>query len=163
RDHQWVDEQVLFQAHESMFVTGGVRWGCRFLFDKQGYLYFTIGEMLSPKGGGGRRPQQLTRPEGKIFRINSDGSITQDNLLYGKENVLQAIYSWGTRNVQGIAQHPVSGEIYFSDHGPRGGDELNRLIKGANYGWPDITYGIDYDGSIISNETHKEGMEQPLT
>ncbi len=163
RDHHWVDEQVLFQAPESLFVTGGVRWGSRFLFDKQGYLYFTIGEMLSPKGGGGRRPQLLTRPEGKIFRINSDGTIPHDNPLYGKDDALQAIYSWGTRNVQGIAQHPATGEIYFSDHGPKGGDELNRLKRGANYGWPDITYGIDYDGTVISNKTHQKGMEQPLT
>ncbi|MCW5912166.1 MAG: PQQ-dependent sugar dehydrogenase [Cyclobacteriaceae bacterium] len=163
KNYRWVDEQVLFQAHDSLFVAEGMRWGCRFLFDKQGYLYFTIGEMLGPKGGGGRRPQLLTRPEGKIFRINSDGTIPKDNPLYGKKNVLQAIYVWGTRNVQGIAMHPITGEIYFSDHGPQGGDELNRLKNGANYGWPDITYGIDYDGSVISNNTHADGMEQPMT
>jgi len=119
--------------------------------------------MRGPHDSGGRRPQLLARPEGKIFRINRDGSIPESNPLKNKKNVFQAIYAWGTRNVQGIAQHPATGEIYFTDHGPEGGDELNRLKNGANYGWPDITYGVDYGGAIISNETHKEGMEQPLT
>ncbi|HRE51366.1 MAG TPA: PQQ-dependent sugar dehydrogenase [Flavitalea sp.] len=163
KGHRWTDEQTLFQAHDSLFVAYGTRWGCRFLFDKQGYLYFTIGEMRGPHDSGGRRPQLLARPEGKIFRINRDGSIPESNPLKNKKNVFQAIYAWGTRNVQGIAQHPATGEIYFTDHGPEGGDELNRLKNGANYGWPDITYGVDYGGAIISNETHKEGMEQPLT
>ncbi len=163
KNNRWTDEQVLFQAHDSVFVAKGLRWGCRFLFDKKGYLYFTIGEMLGPREGGGRRPQFMTRPEGKIFRIHSDGSIPKDNPLYGKKDVLQAIYAWGSRNAQGIARHPVTGEIYFSEHGPQGGDELNRLKNGANYGWPDITYGIDYDGGIISGDTHREGMEQPVT
>ncbi|QMW04169.1 PQQ-dependent sugar dehydrogenase [Spirosoma foliorum] len=156
--HQWVDEQSLFQVADSLQVTGGTRWGCRFLFDKQGYLYFTIGDMNRAQDS-----QILSRPSGKVYRINSDGSIPKDNPLYGKEGDLQAIYSWGNRNVQGLAQHPVTGSIYASEHGPQGGDELNILKKGANYGWPVITYGIDYNGSIISRETCKEGMEQPIT
>ncbi len=149
--HQWVEEQVLFQVHDSLQVTDGTRWGCRFLFDKQGYLYFTIGDMNRADDC-----QILTRPEGKIYRINSDGSIPKDNPFYGKKNYLQAIYTWGNRNAQGLAQHPVTGLIYESEHGPQGGDELNILKKGANYGWPVITYGIDYDGSIISKDTAKK-------
>lgn len=158
RDYQWVDEQTLFQVPDSLQVSGGTRWGCRFLFDKKGYLYFTIGDMNRAQDS-----QILSRPSGKIYRINSDGSIPTDNPLYGKEQYLQAIYSWGNRNVEGLAQHPVTGVIYASEHGPQGGDELNILKKGANYGWPVITYGIDYNGKVISNETHKEGMEQPIT
>ena len=158
KDHKWVDEQVLFQVHDSLLLVGGTRWGCRFLFDKQGFLYFTIGDM-----NRGDDSQILTRPSGKVYRINSDGSIPKDNPLHGKENFLQAIYSWGNRNVQGLAQHPVTGVIYASEHGPKGGDELNILKSGANYGWPVITYGVDYSGKIISNETHKDGMEQPIT
>jgi aldose sugar dehydrogenase len=158
RGHQWVGEQVLFEAHDSLKVKGGTRWGCRFLFDKQGYLYFTIGDMNRADDS-----QILTRPSGKVYRINSDGSIPIDNPLYGKENYLSAIYSWGNRNVQGLAQHPVTGVIYASEHGPKGGDELNILKNGANYGWPVITYGVDYSGSIISNDTVREGMEQPIT
>lgn len=162
KEHQWVDEEVLFQAPDSLFITDGTRWGCRFLFDRQGYLYFTIGDMQGAKQSG-RNPQLLTRTEGKIYRVNSDGTIPKDNPLHGKKNVLQAIYAWGTRNVQGIAQHPVTGELYFSDHGPRGGDELNKLKNGGNYGWPDITYGINYDSTSITRQTHQQGMEQPLT
>ncbi|HTE32741.1 MAG TPA: PQQ-dependent sugar dehydrogenase [Chryseolinea sp.] len=157
-DHKWKDEQTLFQVNDSLKLTSGARWGCRFLFDRQGFLYFTIGDM-----GRGPDSQVLSRPSGKIYRINSDGSIPKDNPLYGSKTYLQAIYSWGNRNVQGIAQHPVTGLIYASEHGPRGGDELNIIKKGANYGWPVITYGIDYDGSIITNETKKDGMEQPIT
>ena len=158
KGHQWVEEQLLFEVHDSLKVTGGTRWGCRFMFDKQGYLYFTIGDM-----NRGDDSQILTRPSGKVYRINSDGSIPQDNPLYGSDNYLQAIYSWGNRNVQGLAQHPVTGVIYASEHGPKGGDELNILKKGANYGWPVITYGVDYSGKIISNDTIKEGMESPIT
>lgn len=161
KGHQWVDEQTLFEVHDSLRVSGGMRWGCRFLFDKQGYLYFTIGDMQQAVQTG-RNPQMLTRPQGKIFRIHADGSIPKDNPLYGRKHVLQAIYAWGTRNVQGIAQHPVSGKIYFSDHGPQGGDELNVLKKGANYGWPLVTYGLNYDGSTITKDTAKPGFDQPI-
>ena len=158
RGHQWADEQVLFEAPDSLRVSGGTRWGCRFLFDKQGHLYFTIGDMNRADDA-----QRLSKPSGKIYRINPDGSVPNDNPFYGKEGVLPAIYSWGNRNAQGLAQHPVSGLIYASEHGPQGGDELNIIKKGGNYGWPVITYGIDYNGSPISNETQKEGMEQPVT
>lgn len=162
RNHQWVEEQTLFQVNDSLLVKGGMRWGCRLLFDKAGYLYFTIGDMQQSIQSG-NNPQMPTRPEGKIYRINRDGSIPKDNPFYGRAGALQAIYCWGTRNVQGLAQHPVTGEIYFTDHGPRGGDELNLLKKGGNYGWPAITYGVNYDGSPVSGETQKEGMEQPMT
>jgi glucose/arabinose dehydrogenase len=128
------------------------------LFDKQGYLYFSIGDMNRADDS-----QILTRPSGKIYRINSDGSIPRDNPFYGNKNYLQAIYSYGNRNAQGLAQHPVTGVIYESEHGPQGGDELNILKKGANYGWPVVTFGIGYDGKIISKDTIKAGIEPPIT
>jgi glucose/arabinose dehydrogenase len=155
--HQWTNEQTLFEAPDSVLISGGTRWGCRFLFDKAGYLYFTIGDM-----DHGDDSQILTRPNGKIYRINSDGSIPKDNPLVGNKKYLQAIYSWGNRNAQGIAQHPVTGLIYASEHGPKGGDELNIIKKGGNYGWPAVTHGIGYDDKIISELTHKEGMEPPI-
>jgi glucose/arabinose dehydrogenase len=158
QNHQWINEQTLFEVNDSLNVTGGTRWGCRFLFDKEGFLYFTIGDMNRAEDS-----QILSRPSGKVYRINRDGSIPKDNPLYGRENCLWAIYSWGNRNVQGLAQHPQTGLIYASEHGPKGGDELNILKKGANYGWPVITYGIDYSGKIITNDTAKQGMEQPIT
>lgn len=158
KEHRWLEEQVLFQVNDSLLVTGGSRWGCRFMFDKQGYLYFTIGDM-----DRGKDAQILSRPAGKTYRINKDGTVPKDNPFYGRSNSLEAIYSYGNRNVQGIAQHPVTGAIYATEHGPQGGDELNIIKKGANYGWPVITYGIDYNGSKISDLTEKEGMEQPIT
>ena len=158
RGHQWTEEEVLFQVNDSLLIRGGTRWGCRFLFDKQGYLYFSIGDMNRADDS-----QILTRPSGKIYRINSDGSIPRDNPFYGNKNYLQAIYSYGNRNAQGLAQHPVTGVIYESEHGPQGGDELNILKKGANYGWPVVTFGIGYDGKIISKDTIKAGIEPPIT
>lgn len=156
--HEWTNEQTLFEAPDSVLIPGGTRWGCRFLFDKQGYLYFTIGDM-----DRGTDSQILSRPNGKTYRINPDGSIPKDNPLAGRSQYIQQIYSWGNRNVQGIAQHPVTGAIYATEHGPKGGDELNILKKGANYGWPVITYGIGYDDKPVSDITEKEGMEQPIT
>ena len=161
-EHQWTNQQTLFQVPDSLEVYHGTRWGCRFFFDKQRYLYFTIGDMQEAKQSG-VDPQLPSKPQGKIYRINSDGSIPKDNPLYGKKGVLQAIFCWGVRNVQGLAQHPVTGKIYFTDHGPRGGDELNILKNGGNYGWPLATYGINYDSTIISKDTAKPGTEQPIT
>jgi glucose/arabinose dehydrogenase len=158
-NYKWVDEQTLFDVNDSLKVpNGGVLWGSRFLFDTQGFLYFSIGDMNRPDDS-----QILSKPSGKVYRIHSDGSIPEDNPLYGKENDLWGIYCWGNRNVQGLAQDPQTGLIYASEHGPKGGDELNILKKGANYGWNLITYGVDYTGKIISNDTAKEGMEQPIT
>lgn len=162
KDDRWMEEQTLFLAPDSILVSGGMRWGSRLLFDIDGYLYFTIGDMQQSIQSG-INPQLPYRAEGKIFRINSDGSIPADNPFYGQTATLQGIYAWGTRNVQGMAQHPVSGKIYFTDHGPRGGDEVNLLKKAGNYGWPVITYGVNYDGSPITELREKEGMEQPVT
>jgi len=156
-DHYWTDQQTLFEVPDSLKVVRGNRWGCRFLFDQQGYLYFTIGDM-----GKAQDSQRLNKATGKVFRINPDGSIPQDNPYIHDQDALPQIYTIGNRNVQGIAQHPTTGEIWATEHGPRGGDELNILKKGANYGWPVITYGINYNGTIITEKTHQEGMEQPI-
>lgn len=157
KDHEWTNQQTLFDVPDSLAVVRGDRWGCRFLFDKAGYLYFTIGDM-----GKAEASQDLSRATGKVYRINPDGSIPKDNPFINTPGALPAIFSIGNRNVQGIAQHPVTGTIWATEHGPRGGDELNILKKGANYGWPVITYGIDYSGNIVSNKTEQKGMEQPV-
>lgn len=162
KDYQWVKQETLFEAPDSLLVVGGTRWGSRLLFDKEGYLYFTTGDMQQSIAEG-INPQLPSRAEGKIFRIHPDGSIPKDNPYFGKEGALQGIYAVGTRNVQGLAQHPVTGKIYFTDHGPNGGDEVNLLKKGGNYGWPVITYGVNYDDSPVTSLTAKEGMEQPIT
>jgi len=156
-DHQWTNEQTLFEVPDSLKVPGGNRWGCRLLFDKEGYLYFSIGDMA--RAGDSQDPG---KPSGKVFRINPDGSIPKDNPFVEKKGALPAIFTIGNRNVQGISIHPVTGQIWATEHGPMGGDELNILKKGANYGWPLITYGVDYSGDIVSNDTQRVGMEQPV-
>ncbi|MDW7693181.1 PQQ-dependent sugar dehydrogenase [Flammeovirgaceae bacterium SG7u.111] len=155
--NEWIDQQTLFEVPDSLKVVNGDRWGCRLLFDKEGFLYFSIGDM-----GKAMDSQNLGKATGKVFRIHSDGSIPKDNPFVDEEGALKAIYAIGLRNVQGISQHPVTEQIWVTDHGPKGGDELNVLEKGGNYGWPVITYGINYDGSIITDKTHQEGMEQPI-
>ncbi len=157
KDHEWTDQQTLFDVPDSLMVVKGDRWGCRFLFDKAGYLYFTIGDM-----GKAMASQDLSRATGKVYRINPDGSIPKDNPFVNTPGALPAIFTIGNRNVEGIAQHPVTGAIWATEHGPRGGDELNILKKGSNYGWPVITYGIDYSGSKVSDKIEQEGMEQPV-
>lgn len=158
KGNRWIEQETLFEVPDSLKVVNGNRWGCRFLFDKSGHLLFTIGDM-----GKDMDSQDPGKATGKVFRINADGSIPKDNPFVNQKGALTALYSLGNRNVQGIAQHPVTGEIWMTEHGPKGGDELNILKKGANYGWPVITYGVDYDGSIVSDLTEKAGMEQPIT
>ena len=157
KDHQWIEQQTLFEVPDSLKVTGGNRWGGRLFFDKEGFLFFSIGDMARANDS-----QDLSKPSGKVYRIGADGTIPKDNPFVKNPKALPAIYSIGNRNVQGFAQHPVTGEIWMTEHGPMGGDELNILKKGANYGWPVITYGIDYSGEIVSNDTLKAGMLQPV-
>ncbi|MEX2233880.1 MAG: PQQ-dependent sugar dehydrogenase [Cyclobacteriaceae bacterium] len=156
-DDRWTNEQTLFEVQDSLKIPGGNRWGCRFLFDEKGYLYFTIGDMARAMDS-----QNPGKPTGKIFRVHPDGSIPKDNPFVGEKGALAAIFTIGNRNVQGLARHPVTGEIWATEHGPMGGDELNIIKKGSNYGWPLVTYGVDYTGEIVSNENEKPGMEPPV-
>lgn len=133
-------------------------YGCRLEFDSQGYLFFSVGD----RGNRDRNPQTLDNHCGKIHRLHDDGSIPDDNPFVDAEGALSSIYSYGHRNPQGVILHPESGEIWTHEHGPRGGDEINVIRPGLNYGWPVISYGINYDGTIFTSLTEKEGMEQPL-
>ncbi|WP_142715624.1 PQQ-dependent sugar dehydrogenase [Fodinibius sediminis] len=157
QEHQWTDEQTLFEVPDSLLVRRGNRWGSRFLFDDKGYLYFSIGDMAR-----GEASQDIGQAPGKVYRIHRDGTVPPDNPYARQPGALGAIFSIGNRNVQGIDQHPETGDIWATEHGPMGGDELNILKKGANYGWPTITYGVDYDGTVVSDKTHQPGMEQPV-
>ncbi len=103
------------------------------------------------------KPQDLTRDGGKIYRLNLDGSIPKDNPFVNNDKNRKAIFSYGHRNPQGMITHPKTGEIWVHEHGPRGGDEINVIKKGKNYGWPIITYGINYSGTPITDITEKEG------
>ncbi|WP_262246359.1 PQQ-dependent sugar dehydrogenase [Parapedobacter soli] len=137
--------------------TAGVHFGSRIIFDNDGYLYFSTGER-----GAKEHAQNLANDMGKIHRLHDDGRIPADNPFVDTPLAKPSIWSYGHRNVQGMAYDSTHNVIYATEHGPRGGDELNIIEKGKNYGWPVITYGIDYSGAIISVLTEKEGMEQPI-
>ncbi len=137
----------------------GVHFGSRIVFDADGYMYVSVGDR-----GQMREAQNRANHQGTINRLNDDGTIPEDNPFVGEEGVQGSIYTWGNRSPQGLAIHPETGELWETEHGPRGGDELNRLLPGANYGWPTITYGINYNGSTIGEGiTERDGMEQPAT
>jgi glucose/arabinose dehydrogenase len=107
-------------------------------------------------------PQDITRDGGKIYRTKDDGSIPTDNPFFNTSEAKKAIYSYGHRNPQGMALHPVTGKIWIHEHGPQGGDEINIIEAGKNYGWPKITYGINYNDTKITDNTSLPGMEQPI-
>jgi glucose/arabinose dehydrogenase len=136
----------------------GQHWGSRIVFDDEGYLYFSVGD----RGNRDINPQDISRDGGKIYRLNLDGSIPKDNPFKGKVNAKEAIYSYGHRNPQGMVIHPKTGDIWEHEHGPQGGDEINIIKKGLNFGWPEITYGINYSGTQITDKKALPNMEQPL-
>jgi glucose/arabinose dehydrogenase/mono/diheme cytochrome c family protein len=152
---RWTDQETLFTVDEEHHGSAGVHFGSRFVF-ADGYLFFGIGDR-----GRQNRAQDLDRPNGKIYRIHDDGRIPADNPFVNVDDALPAIWSYGHRNPQGMDLEPATGLIWESEHGPRGGDEINVVEKGRNYGWPVITYGMNYNGTPITDETHREGMEQP--
>ncbi|NND63458.1 MAG: PQQ-dependent sugar dehydrogenase [Flavobacteriaceae bacterium] len=136
----------------------GQHFGSRIEFDNEGYVYFSIGD----RGNRDVNPQDITRDNGKIYRLNDDGTIPPDNPFVGQSGAKEAIFSFGHRNPQGMAKHPETGEIWIHEHGPKGGDEINIVKKGANFGWPVISYGINYSGTKFTDETERPGMEQPI-
>ncbi len=150
---QNVEEIFVAQAAASP----GRHYGSRLTFDGDGYLYITIGDR-----GQMHRAQDLTDHAGTTVRLHDDGSVPDDNPFVGDPDALPEIFTWGNRNAQGMAIHPTTGAVWQNEHGPRGGDELNLMEAGANYGWPEITHGIDYDGSVITQDTARAGMEQPV-
>ena len=156
KNNQLTDKELLYKGLPN--TTKGQHWGSRLEFDNEGFLYFSIGD----RGNRDVNPQDITRDGGKIYRIHDDGRIPKDNPFVDKKNAKKAIYSYGHRNPQGLAKNPTTGEIWNHEHGPRGGDEINIIKKGKNFGWPVITYGINYVGTKITDETSRPGMEQPL-
>ncbi len=150
------NQQVLYKAYPNS--RKGQHFGSRIAFDSENRIYFSIGD----RGNRDENPQDITRDCGKIYRLNDDGSIPKDNPFVGVENAKEAIFTYGNRNPQGMETNPFTGEIWAHEHGPKGGDEINIIQKGKNYGWPVISYGINYSGTKFTDITKKEGMEQPL-
>lgn len=150
---------VIYQAKPA--YNGNLHYGGRILFDKEGNLFVSTGE----RSDLATRPQaqELNSALGKILRITPDGKAVKGNPFENESGALPEIWSYGHRNVQGLAWHPETGDLWESEFGPRGGDELNLIEPGKNYGWPVIGYGIEYSGKLIGDAiTQKEGMEQPV-
>lgn len=135
----------------------GVHFGSRLVFDRDGYLYVSIGDR-----GTMRNAQDLTNHAGTILRLHDDGDVPDDNPFVGRRDARPEIWAYGIRNAQGLAIHPETGALWETEHGPRGGDEINLIERGRNYGWPEITYGINYNGEPITDRKEAAGMEQPL-
>jgi len=148
--------QVIFRQHPK--GGGGVHFGSRLVFDRDGYLYITLGER-----GDRDRAQKPDDHAGSVIRLHDDGSVPKDNPFVGMPGWKPEKYDLGHRNQQGAALHPQTGLVWTHEHGPQGGDEINVIRAGANYGWPVITYGVEYViGTKIGEGTHKAGMAQPI-
>lgn len=149
------NKEVLYKAEPNS--ERGQHFGSRIVFDNEGYVYFGIGD----RGNRGVNPQDITRDAGKIYRLHDDGRIPEDNPFVGRDGARKAIFAYGIRNPQGMDLHPETGELWEHEHGPRGGDEINIIRAGNNYGWPEISFGINYNGTSFTDDTARAGMEQP--
>lgn len=150
------DMKVIFRQDGPL--SSGNHHGCRIVQAPDSNLFVTLGEHYS----GRDQAQSLDNHLGKLIRIAPDGSVPKDNPFVGRDGARPEIWSYGHRNQQGLAINPATGELWETEHGPRGGDEVNIIDKGKNYGWPVIGYGIDYSGAKIHETTSKAGMEQPV-
>jgi len=154
--HALVDVQVLFRMQPRSWA--GKHFGSRLVFDRAGFLYITLGDR-----GDMPRAQGLDDHAGSVIRLHDDGRVPADNPFVGQAKALPEIFTWGNRNVQGAALHPETGALWMHEHGPQGGDELNIVRKGANYGWPVVTHGRHYvTGLKIGEGSAKPGMEPPI-
>jgi aldose sugar dehydrogenase len=151
-------EEVRVIYRQQPKVEGGNHFGSRLVFTRDGKLFVTQGERFAYR----EQAQDLSSHLGKIVRIEADGSVPDDNPFVGRAGVRPEIWSYGHRNVQAAAIHPETGQLWTVEHGARGGDELNHPEAGKNYGWPVITYGVDYSGLRIGEGTAREGLEQPV-
>jgi len=152
--------EELFEAK----TRGRGHYGSRIAFDGNGYMFVTVGERQVPSEGDLEKhpAQDLSNHHGVVVRLHDDGRVPMDNPFVGRQGALPEIWSYGHRNAQGLAIHPVTGDIWLTEHGPQGGDELNLVQPGKNYGWPVVGYGVNYrTGLAIHEGTHREGMEPP--
>ncbi|MGF1571971.1 MAG: PQQ-dependent sugar dehydrogenase [Sumerlaeia bacterium] len=154
---EWTNQETIWQADASAYTSARHHYGVRLVFGPDGMLYFPIGDR-----GSQNRAQKLNDPAGKIHRITPEGAIPEDNPFVAVPGAVKSVWSFGQRNPQGLAFHPVTGDLWESEHGPRGGDELNLIQPSLNYGWPEITYGINYNGRVITKERVRPGIEQPI-
>ncbi len=161
KGNRFEDVETIFEPPVEEGSGGGVHFGCRIVFDGKGHVFFSIGDrgdVTTPAN----QAQRLDNVKGKVHRLNDDGSVPADNPFVNKAGARASIWSYGSRNPQGLAIQPGSGLLWETEHGPRGGDELNIIRKGENYGWPVVTFGINYSGKPISARTSAPGMRDPV-
>ncbi len=156
RDGAWTDESTLFRAPQSFYFRDTSHYGSRFLFDAAGHLFFTLGDR-----GNAAHAQDLASPLGKIHRVLDDGRPAPGNPFLDHAGAWPSIWTLGNRHAQGLQFHPVTGQLWSTEHGPRGGDELNVIFPGRNYGWPTISDGLAQSTERIEG-TAREGMERPI-
>jgi aldose sugar dehydrogenase len=154
-ENRLADVQEVFEA--DAWGQRPQHFGSRLAFDRDGFLYVTVGDR-----GEMQRAQNRGDHAGTTLRLHDDGRVPADNPFVGQRGVRPEIYTYGNRNAQGMAVHPVTGQVWQAEHGARGGDEINVVRPGVNYGWPEITHGVNYDGNPITPDTAREGMAQPL-
>jgi glucose/arabinose dehydrogenase len=153
KHNDWIDQQFIFHATPDLYTATHIHYGSRFVFDKQGHLFFSLGEHGKPEDA-----QDLSKPTGKIHRVNDDGTAPRDNPFVGRQGAVASIWSYGHRNPQGLAFDPVTGRLWETEHGPMGGDELNLIQPGHNYGWAVVSNGAQ--PGISASE--REGMDSPI-
>lgn len=152
----WVGQQDIYRAPDSFYTQDYAHFGSRMAFDN-GYIYFSVGERQNPE-----RAQDLSFPYGKIHRLFDDGRVPNDNPFAGRSDALPSVWSYGHRNPQGMTRHPKTDEIWAAEHGPKGGDEINLVRKGLNYGWPLVSHGTHYDGKAVGPSAYRDGIEPPV-
>lgn len=155
--------EEIFEARA--WTRGRGHHGSRLAFDRNGYLFITVGDRQAPPSGDleAHPAQDLANHYGVVIRLHDDGRVPSDNPFVGRTDALPEIWSYGHRNPQGLAIHPVTGDIWATEHGPQGGDELNLILPGRNYGWPVVGFGVNYgSGAAIHAATRREGMENPV-
>lgn len=157
KDGAWNDQQVVYEASPDTYLHTLYHYGCRLVFDREGHLFISIGER-----GKQDHAQDPKLPNGKIHRVWPDGSIPEDNPFADGVEGAPSVYCYGNRNPQGLMLHPETGQVWETEHGPLGGDEVNVLEAGVNYGWPRITYGLNYNGTPVTDKQQAEGMRQPI-
>lgn len=152
---RWVEQQDIYRAPAEFYTPDYAHFGSRLAF-ADGYVFFSIGDRQHPE-----HAQSLAHPYGKIHRLHDDGRIPEDNPFVGRADALPSIWSYGHRNPQGLTRDPVHGRIWAAEHGPAGGDEVNLVRGGLNYGWPLVSHGTHYDGTPVGESPYRDGVEPP--
>ena len=156
KGNKFVDQEDIFEALP--YVSTKYHFGSRIVFDQEGYMYVTVGD----RGKRDDHPQFLSNACGKVHRLFDDGRVPQDNPYYNDAEAIKSIWSYGHRNPQGMVYDAQNDNIWVHEHGPRGGDELNLVEKAVNYGWPIVSYGINYNGTTFTDKSEMEGMRHPV-